>query len=156
MITQNTDIHFTAIKITPHFHTPTEGLRPVIVTDHYRIFQETDPYTTKDSSRFLQAGAKLVFYIQTTDAFLKEAFVLTSRQIAPDQPVIVESAALRKFISPGLYLFIQKKYEEVKPSALEMQKLADATVFSDGECFSIQPECIIFDQTWKKRQNDNA
>ena len=156
MITQYTNRQPVAIKITPHFHHPSDGLRPVIVTDNYRIFQETDPNTTKDSSRFLHAGAKLVFYIQTTDAFLKEAFMLTSRQIAPDQPVIIESAALRKFITPGLYLFIQKKYEEVKPSALEMQKLADSTVFSDGECFSIQPERIIFDQTWKIKQDDNA
>lgn len=138
-----------AIKITPHFHEPTSGLTPISITENYRIFQETDLNSGKDSSLFLQAGADKVFYIQTTDDFLEEAFELVSRQFSSDQPVVTESAALRKYIAPGLYLFIQKKYEEIKPSALEMQKLAHKTIFSEGEDFSLNPELVTFNQSWK-------
>ena len=138
-----------AIKITPHFHEPTEGLKPISVNESYRIFQETNTTSDKDSSLFLQAGAEKVFFIQTTDPDLEEAFALTIAQIQHDQPIIVESAALRKILVPGLYLFIQKSKEEVKPSALEMQKLANAIVYSDGTEFSLNPKSIIFNQTWK-------
>lgn len=149
VIAKNADQKLVAIKITPHFHEPTEGLIPISVTDHYRIFQETDSSSGKDSSLFLQAGAGKVFYIQTTDNYLQEAFSIARAQLTPDQPIITESAALRKYIFPRLYLFIQKKYEEVKPSAIEMQRLADLIIYSDGEQFSVSPKSIIFNQTWK-------
>jgi len=149
VIEKNASHKLVAIKITPHFHEPTPELIPVSVNSNFRIFQETDSTSAKDSSLFLQAGAEKVFYIQTTDAFLAEAFELVSLQFSSDQPVVTESAALRKFIVPGLYLFIQKKQEEVKPSAVEMQKLASQTIFSDGEEFSLNPKSITFNQYWK-------
>lgn len=82
-----------AIKITPHFHEPTSGLLPLVINANYRIFQETDSTSGKDSSLFFQAGAERVFYIQTTDEYLKEAFNQVSEKLEPEQPVIIESAA---------------------------------------------------------------
>jgi len=149
VIEQNADQNLAAIKITPHFHEPTDGLVPIEVNENFRVFQETDINSEKDSSLFLKAGAQQVIYIQTTDAYLAEAFSTAVAQLNPNQPIITESAALRKFIFPGLYLFIQKKHEEAKPSALEMQKLADATIISDGKEFSINPEAVTFNQIWK-------
>ncbi len=149
VIAKNASKNLAAIKITPHFHEPGAGLIPLADTVNYRIFQETDSASRKDSSLFLQAGAQKVYYIQTTDAYLQEAFGLTTAQLSADQPIVVESAALRQIVKPGLYLFIQKKYEETKPTAKAMQKLADLTVFSDGEQFSINPQSVLFNQTWK-------
>ncbi|MDO8928328.1 MAG: hypothetical protein Q7W54_04990, partial [Bacteroidota bacterium] len=108
----------------------------------------------KDSSLFLQAGAEKVFYIQTTDAFLKEAFMLVSAALEPEQAVIVESAALRNKLEPAFYIFIQKKYEDIKPAAIKMQEMADVVVFSDSGQFSLDPTAITFDQTWKTKQDD--
>jgi len=156
VIKQNANRKIAAIKITPHFHEPTASLSPILVTDNYRIFQETDLTSGKDSSLFLQSGAEKVFYIQVTDAYLDEAFRIISKYIDGDQPIIVESAALRKFIIPELYIFIQKEYEKVKPSALEMQKLADIIVYSDSGLFSKDPSKFIFDQTWKIAQDVNT
>jgi len=156
VIRQNAGQKLVAIKITPHFHEPSSGLSPIIVTENYRVFTETDISSGKDSSLFLQAGAEHVYYIQSTDAYLEEAFSIVSDHLSPDQPIIVESAALRKFIVPELYVFIQKNYEEVKPSALEMQKLADRIVYSDSGQFSNDPTSFIFDQTWKITQDDNT
>ncbi len=149
VIAKNAGQNLVAIKITPHFHEPTPELIPISVNSNYRIFQEKDRNSEKDSSLFLQAGADKVFYIQTTDDFLAEAFELVSQQFSSNFPVVTESAALRKYIVPGLYLFIQKKYEEIKPSAREMQKLANRTIFSDGEDFSLNPKSITFNQSWK-------
>lgn len=149
IIAQNVAQKIAAIKITPHFHKPTSGLVSLVSTDNYRIFQETDSTSGKDSSLFLQAGAERVFYIQTTDEYLKEAFNLVSEKLEPEQPVIIESAALRKILKPSVYLFIQNKFEDIKQSAKEMQKLADTTVYSDSGQFSIDAASITFNQTWK-------
>lgn len=149
VIRQNVQQKPIAVKITPHFHEPTSGLKPISITENYRVFEETDQNSDKDSSLFLLAGAEKVFYIQTKDVFLEEAFQLISGKLPSDQPVIIESAALRKYIVPGLYLFIQKKYEEIKPSAAEMKKLANQTIFSDGEDFSLNPKSITFNESWK-------
>lgn len=156
VIRQNAGRKLVAVKITPHFHEPTPGLSPILVTDNYRIFKETDLTSGKDSSLFLQAGAEKVFYIQATDAYLEDAFRIVTDYISKDQPIIVESAALRKFIVPELYLFIQKDYEEVKPSALEMQKLADIVVYSDSGQFSMDPSSFVYDQIWKITKDDNT
>jgi hypothetical protein len=149
VIAQNASQNVIAVKITPHFHEATSGLISVAVTYNYRIFQETDSRSAKDSSLFLKAGAEKVFYIQTNDIYLEEAFQIVLKQVKPDQPIVTESAALRNYFTPGLSLFIQKKNEEVKSSAIGMQKLADATVYSDGEQFSLNPKSITFNQTWK-------
>ena len=156
IIAQNMSHHLVAIKITPHFHEPTSGLIPLFVTDNYRIYQETDSSKGKDSSLFLQAGAETVFYIQTTDAFLEEAFNLATAQLSPEQPILVESAALRTILVPELYIFMQQNYEDIKPSAVEMQKLADLVVYSDSGQFSLDPATITFDQNWNLPTNDNA
>lgn len=151
IIEQNADQNLAAIKITPHFHEPTVGLVPIEVNDHFRVFQETDHNSEKDSSLFLQAGAQKVIYIQTTDLYLDQAFRTATEHLSLNQPIITESAALRKFIIPGLYIFIQKINDEMKPSAIEMQKLADTTILSDGLTFSINPESIIFKHNWKTK-----
>ena len=156
VIAQNASHKLVAIKITPHFHEPSNGLIPIVVTNNYRIFQETDDSSCKDSSLFLQAGAEKVFYVQTKDVYLEEAFNLVAEQFDPVQPVIVESAGLRKTLEPAFYLFIQKNYEDIKPAALEMQKLADKIVYSDSGQFSIDPSSITFDKTWQTDTNDNT
>ncbi len=149
VIAQNADKKPVAIKITPHFHEPTDGLVAVSINDGFRVYQETNNSSDKDSSLFLQAGAEKVFYIQTSDLYLNEAFSYIANLLSAQQPVIVESAALRKYIVPGLYIFIQKKDEDTKQSALEMQKLADRSIDSESGQFSIDPALLTFNQTWK-------
>lgn len=149
VIAQNADKKPVAIKITPHFHEPTDGLVAISVNNGFRVYQETNNSSEKDSSLFLQAGAKKVFYIQTSDLYLNEAFSHLSNLLSPEEPIIVESAALRKFIVPGLYIFIQKKFDDTKQSAFEMKKLADMIIDSDRGQFSSDPALLTFNQTWK-------
>lgn len=151
VIEQNAAQNLAAIKITPHFHEPTDALIPIEVNDNFRVYRETDRQSGKDSSLFLQSGAEMVLYIQTTDAYLGQAFSIAVNQLRPNQPIITESAALRKFITPGLYLFIQKIDTEMKSSAIEMQKLADTVILSDGQSFSVNPETFIYNQNWKTK-----
>ncbi len=149
LISVNAGKPIVAVKITPHFHEPTDGLNLLQITPEFRIYEETTRTATKDSSLFLQAGASRVFYIQATDEFLLPAFEFVESYIAADDAVVVESAALRKWIVPGLYIFIRKKYEKVKPSARVMIRFADRCVISDGETFSLSPDHIRFEKNWQ-------
>jgi hypothetical protein len=149
VIRQNVTRRPAVIKITPHFHEPTSGLIPIVMHENYRIFLETNQNSENDSSLFLQAGADSVFYIQTSDFFIEEAFNNIVRKLPPNQPLIVESTVLKKFQLPGLYLYIQDYSEEIEPSAKVVKKLADKILFSDGESFSTGPETVIFEESWK-------
>lgn len=155
VIAKNASHSLVAIKMTPHFHEPTSGLVSLFETDNYRIYQETDFSASKDSSLFLQAGAETVYYIQSTDAFLEEAFNLATAQLSPEQPIVVESVRLRTIMVPEMFVFLQKDYEEIIPAALEMHKLADVVVLSDSGQFSMDPATITFDQIWNIQSNDN-
>jgi len=145
-----------AIKITPHFHDASKGLIPIVENSNFRIYEETDNTSDNDTSRYLRAGAKKSYFIQTTDAFLKESLQLTSVLLDPDLPFLVESAELRNLVVPELFLFIQGSDSIDKPSAIEMRQLADATVFSDGEEFSLDPGHVYFHKFWKIDEPINA
>lgn len=140
-----------AIKVTPHFHEPTEGL--VILKEHpsYRIFKEENRQSDKDSSRYLQAGAVDSFFIQAKDDALQQAFHALVPLLGEKQPVVIESAALAKFISPSLFLFIQKEKEPIKSSVESILPHADMMIISNGESFSLSPGQLIFEETWKIR-----
>jgi len=145
-----------AIKITPHFHDPTKGLIPIVENSNFRIYEETDYTSNKDTSRYLRAGADKSYFIQTTNDFLKESFQLTSVLLDPDQPFLVESAELRHILVPELFVFIQGSDSIDKPSSLEMRQLADVTAFSDGKEFSLNPEHVYFNHYWKIEEHDYA
>lgn len=144
---------FGAIKISPHFHEPTNGLIPILETSEFRIFEETNRDSDKDTSRYLKSGAVKSYYIQTNDSGLKEAFNLTSVLLDPDLPFLVESARLGQILRPELFIFIQGSNEVDNPFSIEMREKADVTVFSDGNEFSLGPENIYFNRYWKVEEH---
>lgn len=156
VIASNPLLKLAAIKITPHFHDPDDGLMPIVVNSNFRIFEETNHFSDKDTSRYLQAGAKKSYFIQTTDSFLKESFQLTSVLLDPDQPFLVESAKLRHILVPELFIFIQGSDSVDKPSSKEMRQLADVTAFSDGKEFSLHPQEVYFNKLWRTEEHDYA
>ena len=145
-----------AIKITPHFHDATKGLIPIVENINFRIYEETDYISNKDTSRYLRAGAEKSYLIQTTDDYLKESFQLASVLLDPDQPFLVESAELRHILVPELFIFIQGPDTIDKPCALEMRKLADITTFFDEKEFSLNPGNVYFNRFWKIEELDYA
>lgn len=149
VISGNSHHDIVSVKITPHFHIRTNGLFTLIDNENYKIFKETNRSTGKDSSLFLQAGAKSVFVINTTDKFLKQAFEYVCSLLPQNQLMIIESAGLRKYLLPSMYIFVQKADSDLKPEAEEMKKLADIITISDTKSFSLLPEKVIFDNNWK-------
>jgi len=108
---KQTSIHKEVIglKISPHVHTQNENAKLIFETNQYSIFQENNKQLDKDSSRMLRAGAKQVFYIQSDDEFIGEAFQKLRTEIKNDLPIVCESGGLRNFVIPSAFLICNKK-----------------------------------------------
>jgi hypothetical protein len=100
------EYNITAIKITPHFHENTPGLRTVYEETGYSIYEETDSYTTKDTSRMLRSGAGKVYFAKVMDNQLLVVFNKLMSLIPEDIPVVCESPALRNYVDTGVLIIM--------------------------------------------------
>jgi hypothetical protein len=62
----------------------------------------------------LAAGADPVFYIQTSDMHLPDAWKKLSELIGKDEPVVIESGGLAEMLDPGLSILVTSPYEKDK------------------------------------------
>lgn len=106
VVEQFRDRGIIAIKITPHFHETTPGLKVLIEKPGYSVFEETDRGTTKDTSRMLNAGALKVFFAKVNDNNLLNAFLEIMKLVPEGTPVVCESPALRYFAEPGQFVIM--------------------------------------------------
>jgi hypothetical protein len=137
-----------AVKISPHFHTPTEGLKLISETANYQLFEETNHQTKKDSSLFLQSGASRSFFLQANEEHLAEAYLALLPFLEADRPILIESAALHKYVQSGYLLFIYDEENSNTPNTNIIRKVADFMVFSNGSNMTIEANKFIYKKTW--------
>jgi hypothetical protein len=111
LIEQFRELNIIAVKITPHFHDITPGLRTLRTGSFYSVFRETDNESSKDTSRMLRAGASEVYFAKVTDDTLAKAFNEILGIIPEGSPIICESPALRYYFEPGLFIVMTSGYE---------------------------------------------
>jgi hypothetical protein len=75
----------------------------------FRITEETDMYTLKDTSLMLHAGARRVFYVRADEDFVEQAIQQFMALYDKGQPLICESRNLRRFVKPGLFLMMMRQ-----------------------------------------------
>ena len=109
IIEQFSHLNVTAIKITPHFHETTPGLKTIYEEPGYAIYEETNTDSSKDTSRMLRAGASKVYYAKVLDDRLLFVFNRIMELIPAGTPIICESPALRYFTEPGAFLIISSQ-----------------------------------------------
>ena len=135
----------TAIKVSPHFHPERTNPNLLISSENFNIWLETDPWSNKDSSRMLTAGAHKVYYIEVLDNNLEKAMISLQPHL-PDGPVIYESGGLRFLNDPGLFILLNSSdREEVKENFKKLSPMADKLVTFDGNGFDLPPEKVFFD-----------
>ncbi len=105
-----------SIKISPHFHPLTDRLILLRDTQNCKIAIETDQTGNKDTAKFLKSGVMESFFIQSNDDEVLEAFTNVVSKYSNSHLFIVESGALKKFVRPGLSIFVaddssQKQYK---------------------------------------------
>jgi Ni2+-binding GTPase involved in maturation of urease and hydrogenase len=146
----HTHCNITAIKISPHVHLLDPDDEALVVDERYGIFRETDPATGKDSSAMLNAGASEVFYIQTNDRYLLEAFKKLMTISTSGNLLICESGGLREHVLPDLFLIIHNTSNStIKSKARKLIPLADAFIRRSGEELDFDPDRIrVRNRSW--------
>ena len=109
IIEQFKSLNITAIKISPHFHETTPGLKTIYEEKGYSVYEETNSNSTKDTSRMLQSGAYKVYFSKVLDDRLPFVFDKIMELIPEGTPIICESPALRNFIEPGVFIIMNSE-----------------------------------------------
>jgi hypothetical protein len=95
----------TAVKISKHVHQLTEKQKLIVEIPGLIIAEELDSKTTKDSSRYLQAGAsRSLFVLATDDQF---SFLSHWLQRNLSGIVVCETGYLGNFITPPKAFFVE-------------------------------------------------
>lgn len=134
-----------AIKISPHKHTISNGSNVLKQISNYRIVEEQDYHTPKDTSRMLRAGARKVYYIQSGDDSLK--YVLKDLNEISDRssPVVCESGALSSVLIPGLFFVISYTgIFQCKQSILNCERKVGKWITINGKSFNTTSRLINF------------
>lgn len=72
----------------------------------YRIFEETNRNSSKDTSRMLRSGAEKVYYLQANPEGIYAAFNRLLEQIPEHAAIVCESNSLGDFFAPGLHVLL--------------------------------------------------
>ena len=97
------DQRLTAIKISPHFHTVDYPMPLTEKPGAYSLYKEDRKDSGKDSSKMLAAGADQVFYIQTGDDHLNDAWKTGHSGVSP----MIAQQAYRMGFNVMAYAFNQ-------------------------------------------------
>ena len=146
------------LKISPHFHKLSDKQTLLLESNGFRIYQENDPQTEKDSARMLNAGASKVYYLQCEDKNLSSVWEQFSRILPENIPVVCESGSLALIFKAGIHLLVEgKNPDKMKRSYMNNKALADMAIQFDGLNFSVDIENIHFSENkWelKEKQDD--
>jgi len=74
----------------------------------FDIIQETDPAGLKDTAKMLNSGAFSAYYIQANDKLVEKAWSVFLKMIPPGHLIVCESRSLRRFVEPGLFIYLKK------------------------------------------------
>ncbi len=104
------------------------------LTENYSIVQESGENIRKDTAKMLQAGARKVYFIQSTDEQLplamKSFFELEDR----NSIIICESRGLRHLLKPGVFILISNPaHTNLKSKNVEFVKYANLHLQFDSE-----------------------
>lgn len=118
----------------------------------YRIFEETNAESGKDTSRMLQAGAAKVFYLQADAAAVKPAFDKLLEMIPAEYPIVCESNSLGEYFAASLHILLTGPEHDLSQYQ-ERITAADLCITSDRHSGFIGIEKICFtDGRWKVQQ----
>ena len=93
------------------------------------IKKETRSDGSKDSMRFLKAGAQTSWFIQTEDTYLSETYPEIQTILKDARWVVCESNSLLKFVRPALFIVVKGKNNiSDRKEASGLLQMADVVV----------------------------
>ena len=108
------------------------------LSENFRIFEETNIGSAKDTAKMLKAGAQKVYFIQSTDEQMSLAMDAFFKIIDQHSTIICESRSLRRSIKPGVFILItDPTHKDFKAKAAEFENFADMQIHFDAQHHSI-------------------
>ncbi len=134
------------------------GTHEVKNGESFFIGEETSSSGNKDSMRFLKAGAKKAFFIQTGDVFVKEAFQEMIQQLEGNEIVVCESNSLRSVMKPAIFFVIKGEDNAASKGYIErFIELADYVVKPmDLEQFENLSKSLVLRDNLIKHSNEEG
>jgi len=137
LITALPEFNWTAMKITQYGHgicSRSGKSCHCASEDHtWAISEEQNRSGKSDTSRFLLAGARHVWWVRTEQGRLDEAMPTVQRKLSESENAILESNSILKFVRPDLYLTVlDPATADFKKSAQEALGLADAIILHEA------------------------
>lgn len=129
------------------FHGEHELLR----AGDFTITEEMGSGQPKDTLKMLEAGAIRSFYIQARDHAVEKAWHAFLEMIPKDHLLVCESRSLRRFIEPGLFIYLKSsRLHEEKPYSLWLEKLADIVLYDPQlhDIPSLVAEISVVQKQW--------
>lgn len=105
-----TKTEVTGLKISPHKHTFNE--EDVLYRNEKITILDEKKNSLKDSSLMLQAGAKRVYFVMVKPEHFYES-IDKLIELLPNSLIVCESGGLHEFVSPGLFLMVKRKDDEI-------------------------------------------
>jgi hypothetical protein len=138
------------IKVSPHFHENVHDRNIICSRKNLHISEENDFTSLKDSSRLLQAGARKSYFIMAADDQLPDAVQQIMSLNRPDDLIICESGGLFKYVTPGIFLLLNRADQPFpKSGRMELKDLCDRWVTFDGKNFDFSVGSLgIRDNKW--------
>lgn len=90
----------------------------------YKLEEETQRDSGKDTSLYLTAGAKRAVFLKSTPESLRAGFENYLKTVPEHSLIVCESNSLGAVVEPGIFIMIQGT-GEIKPSAQSVMKYAD-------------------------------
>jgi hypothetical protein len=140
------DTKVIALKVSPHFHTLTGSLVSLKDSDSLTIARETDKNSGKDSSRYLNAGASEVYYIQCNEDSLAVLASWINENISQNTPVICESGGLIRTIQPGYAVHIRNGIGRSEQPSRPYSE----TIYNNNHPESVDMNIYWQNNTWQK------
>jgi len=126
-----------AVKATIHRGEEVEG--------HFSVTKEQGDHQNKDTGRLFAAGASAVYWLRADERSVGPALRELLGLVPEDMPLLCESNSLRHMVTPGLFLFVQRRgEEEMKGTARVVLPFADRVVrsYRVGDAVSYDPDIV--------------
>jgi molybdopterin-guanine dinucleotide biosynthesis protein A len=101
------------------------------ISGNFELIKEMDTVQEKDTAIMLEAGADEVYFLKVLKSHIVEGFEEFLKRIPQNALILCESNTLRKYVKPGIFIFLKNSNGAIKPTAKEVIDFADVTI--EGE-----------------------
>ncbi len=138
------------LKISPHIHINNDLQQLVAEGESWKIYRETDRFSTKDSSRMLASGASEVYFAECSDGNLPDMLTALKKLFPIDIPVVCESGSFANSYIPGLHVLVRGSVvDKSKRSYVQNLNKANAVIGREGMKKSDFIAGLEYDSYWK-------